>query len=193
MPKDRDQQTPLDAEDREQLERRRGPGTAGTGHDLLPGEAGGPVHRMEVTSAAFEPGDRIPERYGHDADNISPPLEWSEVPESAAELALLCEDPDAPQGTFVHWVLSGIPPSVTGIAEGVGTPGQAVPGVNDFGELGWGGPAPPPGDGPHRYVFTLFAASEPLELKPGATARDLRDALAGNELARGELVATAER
>lgn len=194
MPKDREQQTPVDPDDRERLERNRGQGTAGTGQDLLPGEPGGPgPQQLELTSPAFEEGDRIPERFAHDTGNTTPPLEWSGVPDETAELVLLCEDPDAPRGTFVHWVVTGIHPSATGIPEGTGTPAGAVAGANGFGEVGWGGPAPPPGDGPHRYVFTLVAVGKPLGLPPGATAADVHNALDGHELARGQLIGTFER
>lgn len=193
MPKDRDQQTPVEPEDEERLERHRGQGTAGTGEDLLPSERRGVPEEIELTSPAFEDGDSIPRQYTPDGDDTTPPLEWSGVPDDAAELALLCEDPDAPQGTVAHWVLAGIHPSTTGIAEGVGRPAGAVEGTNDHGQTGWRGPSPPPGDGPHRYIFTLSATSEPLDLPPGATADDLHTALAGKELARGELVGTYER
>jgi Raf kinase inhibitor-like YbhB/YbcL family protein len=192
VPKHRDQQTPLDPEDRDRLERTRGQGTAGTGEDLLPGEAGGPPVRLEVTSLAFEDGEALPRRCAHDDENVSPPLEWSAAPDGTVELAVVCEDLDAPTGRFTHWVLSGIDPSATGVEEGE-VPTGAVVGANGFGEIGWGGPQPPAGDGPHRYLFTVFASSAPLELATGAGADDLRDALEDNELARGELIGMAER
>jgi Raf kinase inhibitor-like YbhB/YbcL family protein len=192
MPKDREQQTPLDPDDRTRIERTRGHGTTGSGEDLLPGEPGGPPHRIDLASDAFEDGDSLPPRYAHDRDNLSPPLEWSQPPQGTAELAVLCEDPDAPSGVFTHWVLAGLDPADTGLAEGEVPPG-AIVGFNDFGEPGWGGPQPPPGDGPHRYVFTLFAASSPLHMPEDGSADDLRMALEGKELARGELVGMAER
>ena len=192
VPKDREQQTPFDPEDRDRLERTRGQGTSGTGEDLLPGEAGGPPKRLELRSDAFDDGETLPDRFAHDRDNVSPPLDWSPPPEGTAELALLCEDLDAPSGVFTHWVLAGIDPSATGVAEGE-LPIGAVEGVNGFGEIGWGGPQPPPGDGPHRYVFTVVASSTPLDLPTGADDGVLRDALEGHELARGELIAIAER
>jgi Raf kinase inhibitor-like YbhB/YbcL family protein len=192
MPKDREQQTPVDLDDRARLEAHRGQGTAGTGRDLLPGEAGGPPRRIELTSAAFEDGDRIPDRFGRDGDDVSPPLEWAGVPDGTVELALLCEDPDAPGGAFTHWVLTGIEPSVTEVAEGT-APAGAIEGVNGFGDVGWGGPGPPPGDSPHRYIFTLFALSEPLGLPPGSTSDDVRTAVAERQLAEGRLVGVFER
>jgi Raf kinase inhibitor-like YbhB/YbcL family protein len=192
MAKDRDQQTPVDPEDRERMAEHRGRGTAGSGADLLPGEAGGPLERIELTSTAFDDGDILPSRFAHDAENLSPPLEWSDVPPGTQELALLCQDPDAPSGLFTHWVVAAIDPTITAVDEGELPPG-AVAGLNDFGEEGWGGPAPPPGDGPHRYVFTLFASSESLDLDPGASADDLLESLDGIELAQGSLLGRYER
>lgn len=185
--------TPADLDDRARLEGHRGQGTAGTGRDVLPGERGGPAPgRIELRSPAFDDGTRLPRRFAHDAGNVSPPLEWFDVPDGAAELALLCEDPDAPSGTFTHWVLTGLDPRATHLDEGA-VPPAAVAGRNDFGEVGWSGPEPPVGHGAHRYVFTLVAASEPLGLDEGADADAVRSAAAGHELARGELVGTYER
>jgi Raf kinase inhibitor-like YbhB/YbcL family protein len=193
MPKDRDQMTPADPDDRALLERTRGQGTAGTGEDVLPSERGGPVpSRLELRSPAFDDGAPLPRRFAHDADNVSPPLEWFDVPDGTAELALVCEDPDAPSGTFTHWVVAGLDPGSTQLDEG-SVPATAVDGLNDFGELGWSGPEPPVGHGPHRYVFTLVASSERLDLDEGADAATVRTAAAGKELAIGELVGTYER
>lgn len=186
MPKDRDQQTPADPDDAERLAATRGQGTAGSGMDLLPGEAGAPVGVLEVSSEAFDDGDALPERFARERDDVSPPLDWSGVPAQTAELALVCEDPDAPGGPFTHWIVTGIDPSTTGVAEG-SVPAGATVGTNDFGEVGWGGPRPPRGDDAHRYVFTVFASAVPLDLAPEADPDDLRAALAGNEVARGEL------
>jgi Raf kinase inhibitor-like YbhB/YbcL family protein len=148
-----------------------------------PPEGGG----IELRSAAFNDHTLIPDRYSAEGDNISPPLEWSQPPDGTEELALVCEDPDAPGGTFVHWVLSGIPAGSRGMEQGT-VPDGAVAGRNDFGELGWGGPRPPVGDDSHRYFFRLYAADRPLGLREGATAADLRSALDGHELALGNLV-----
>jgi Raf kinase inhibitor-like YbhB/YbcL family protein len=114
------------------------------------------------------------------------------VPEQAVELAVLCEDPDAPGGRFTHWVLAGLEPTAPGLAEGE-RPAAAVEGRNDFGEDGYSGPLPPVGDGPHRYLFRVFAASAPLGLTAGASAQELRHALAGKELASSTLVGTYQR
>ena len=184
MPEDRDQQAPVDPEGRGR--------SSGSGADPLPGQAGGPLERIELTSPAFDDGDVLPSRFAHDRENLSPPLEWSDVPPGTQEQALLCQDPDAPSGLFTHWVLAGIDPTITAIDEGEMPPGS-VAGLNDFGEVGWGGPEPPRGHGPHRYVFTLFAASEPLDLTQGASADDLLEALDGVELAQGSLLGRYER
>src|SRR5437016_4160662 len=134
------------------------------------------METIELRSPSFNDHAPIPPRHGHDQENVSPPLEWSNVPDGAAELALVCEDPDAPGRTFVHWVLAGIDPSVGGLNEGE-VPGGAVEGTNDFGEKGWGGPQPPPGDDAHRYFFRLSASSAALNLTAGASADELRAAL----------------
>jgi Raf kinase inhibitor-like YbhB/YbcL family protein len=147
---------------------------------------------IELRSPSFGDHQPIPARHARDHDNLSPALEWTGVPEGAAELAVLCEDPDAPRGTFVHWVLAGLEPTAPGLAEGE-HPAGAAEGRNDFGEEGYGGPQPPVGDPPHRYVFRVFAVSAPLGLTPGASAADLRRALEGKELASGALVGTYQR
>ena len=147
---------------------------------------------IELRSPSFGDHQPIPARHAKDHDNLSPALEWSGVPQEAVELALLCDDPDAPRGTFTHWVLAGLQPTVTGLAEGE-HPAAAVAGRNDFGEEGYSGPLPPVGHGLHRYVFRVFATSAPLGLMAGASADDLRRALAGKELASGTLVGTYQR
>ena len=147
---------------------------------------------IELRSPSFGDHQPIPARHAKDHDNLSPPLEWSGVPEEAAELAVLCEDPDAPRGTFVHWVLAGLQPTAPRLAEGE-HPAGAVEGRNDFGEEGYGGPLPPVGDPPHRYFFRVYAASAPLGLTGAPSAEELRRALEGKELASGTLVGTYQR
>ena len=147
---------------------------------------------IELRSPSFGDHQPIPARHAKDQENLSPALEWSGVPEEAAELAVLCEDPDAPGGIFIHWVLAGLQPTAPGLAVGE-HPAAAVEGRNDFGEEGYSGPRPPVGDGPHRYVFRVFAAAAPLGLVAGASADDLRRALEGKELASGTLTGTYQR
>jgi Raf kinase inhibitor-like YbhB/YbcL family protein len=146
---------------------------------------------IELRSPGISDHAPIARRYARDGGNVSPALEWSGVPDGTVELALLCEDPDAPSGTFTHWALAGIDPATTGVAENE-TPG-AVVGTNDFGERGYGGPQPPVGDDAHRYVFRIIAASEPLGLRPGFSGEDLRRAVAGKELASGTLIGLYQR
>jgi Raf kinase inhibitor-like YbhB/YbcL family protein len=145
-----------------------------------------------LRSPSFGDHQPIPARQAKDHDNLSPALEWSGMPEGTVELAVLCEDPDAPRGTFTHWVLAGLEPTATGLVEGE-RPAGAVEGRNDFAEEGYGGPQPPVGDDPHRYFFQVYAASAPLGLQAAASADDLRRALEGKELASGTLVGTYQR
>ena len=137
---------------------------------------------MELTSAAFDDGGPIPARYTCDAEDVSPPLRWSGAPDGTTGFALIVDDPDA-RG-FVHWVLADIPGDVTELGEGEGD-SVGTPGVNDFGRSGWGGPCPPRGE--HRYVFTLYALSEPLGLGSGASADAVRRALEGRVLGEATL------
>jgi Raf kinase inhibitor-like YbhB/YbcL family protein len=111
---------------------------------------------LELDSSALSDGETVPVRFTCDGDNISPPLGWSGVPEGATELRLGLTDPDAPSGTFTHWLVDGIDPSSSGVDEG-GVPAGGTEGTNSFGEKGYGGPCPPRGGGPHRYVFTVEA------------------------------------
>ena len=146
---------------------------------------------IELRSSAFSDQSAIPQDYSLDAGNISPPLEWSGVPAEAAELALVCEDPDAPGGTFVHWLLAGITPGTRGLGTGEVLTGT-VPGRNDYGMSGYGGPHPPPGK-PHHYVFRLYALSQPSGLSQGFTAKDLQRTLKNKVLATGTLTGTYAR
>jgi Raf kinase inhibitor-like YbhB/YbcL family protein len=146
----------------------------------MPGE-------IEVRSAAFSDHALIPNRYSYEGGNVSPPLEWGGIPAETSELVLLCEDPDAPSGTFTHWVVTNISPATTGVAEDA-LPEGGRPGRNGFGQSGWGGPRPPVGDDPHRYFFRLCAADTPLGLGEGATSEQVHAALDGHTLAHGTLV-----
>jgi Raf kinase inhibitor-like YbhB/YbcL family protein len=141
---------------------------------------------IELQSPAFEDGAPMPERFARLHGNVSPPLRWSGVPEAAIELALIVQDPDAPSGTFTHWIVAGLDPGLEGLEEGR-VPVGAVEGDNDFGEDGYGGPEPPPGDPPHHYVFMLLALGEESELTDGAAADDFFDAVEGKELDQGRL------
>jgi Raf kinase inhibitor-like YbhB/YbcL family protein len=151
---------------------------------------------LELTSTAFREGEAIPEEYTADGRNTSPPLTWSDPPPGTRSLALVCEDPDAPRGTFTHWVVFNLPAESRELGEGV--PGEAtlpngtVQGTNGFGHVGYGGPSPPAGN-PHHYHFRLFALDCPLDLKPGATKDRLLKAGKGHILGEAELVGTYGR
>jgi hypothetical protein len=123
-------------------------------------------------------------------------LQWSNVPPAAKSLALICDDPDAPMGVWVHWVIYDLPPSTAGLSEDAPKSPElasgARQGVNDFTRLGYGGPAPPPGR-PHRYFFKLYALDLKPGLKPGLTKKELLKAMEGHVLAEGQLMGTYQR
>lgn len=151
---------------------------------------------LTITSPAFQDGAAIPSQYTCEGNDISPPLEWSGVPAGARSLALLCDDPDAPRKTWVHWVLWAIPPDRTSLPEGLpakaALKGVGSQGKNDFGRLGYGGPCPPPGK-PHRYFFKLFALDCEVNLGAGAGKRELEQSMQGHVLAQGQLVGKFHR
>jgi Raf kinase inhibitor-like YbhB/YbcL family protein len=142
---------------------------------------------IDLESAAFNDHDLIPRRYAKGGEDVSPPLTWSGVPDGTNELVLLCEDPDAPSGTFVHWLVTGIDPHSEGVETGA-TPAGGTPRTNGFGKRGWGGPHPPAGDSAHRYFFRLYALPKPLSLRRHATADDVHAAVDRAQLASGTLV-----
>ena len=147
---------------------------------------------LTLTSPAFADNEFIPVQYTCDGDNISPPLEWSDVPEGTAELVLLLEDPRGPGGSQVYWALFGLDPASGGLEEGK-VPASAVGGKNDYGRTDWAGPCPPFGKA-HFYIFTLLALSEPSGLTEGASPRkDLPYALSGKVIAQAELTGQYRR
>ncbi|MGH8934759.1 MAG: YbhB/YbcL family Raf kinase inhibitor-like protein [Acidimicrobiia bacterium] len=159
------------------------------------GDLGGPATApgsITLTSPAFADGEPIPERFTCEGEDVSPPLEWSGVPEGTAGLALIMDDPDAPGGTFTHWVIFGLDAGLTRLEEGA-DPGGAVQGMTSFGEVGYGGPCPPPGDPPHTYVFELHALSAHVDLAEGAAIEQVRAAVAEASLGAGRLTGTYGR
>lgn len=150
---------------------------------------------MKLTSKAFAPGEMIPKKYTCDGPDVSPPLAWAEVPEGTRSLALICDDPDAPVGTWVHWVYYNIPPDIDGLPENVSTQDKPVSGgmqgINDFRRKGYGGPCPP--GGTHRYYFKLYALDIKLNLKAGANKQTLLEAMQGHVRAETELVGKYRR
>lgn len=147
---------------------------------------------IKLTSPAFADHAEIPRRYTGEGENISPPLTWTAAPEGTAELLLLCEDPDAPRGSFLHWLVTGIDPWTGGVEEGQ-TPHGGRSWPNGFGDTGWGGPMPPPGHGSHRYFFRLYALAQPVRLHDRPTVDAVHGAVRDMELASGTLVGTYQR
>lgn len=148
-----------------------------------------------IDSPAFEDGHSIPPKYARDGDNLSPPLQWRGVPPGAQSLALVVEDPDAPNGTFHHWLLYNINPAAGSLPEGVRNI-RALNlgcGVNDFGKPRYDGPQPPKGDRPHHYHFRLMALDVPdLNLPPSAKAEEVLTRAREHEIGEAELVGTFE-
>src|SRR5579863_5376862 len=142
---------------------------------------------LKLTVSAFQEGAAIPKQYTCEGSDLSPSIEWSGEPAGTQSFALIVDDPDAPVGTWNHWLLYDIQASAHALAQGF-QPGQAgASGVNDFGKPGYGGPCPPKGRGPHRYFFRLYAVSAlSLGLKPGASRADIDRALKGHVLAEAQ-------
>lgn len=162
---------------------------------------------MKLTSSAFQEGTKIDARHTTEGDDISPPLAWTDVPQGTHSLALICDDPDAPSPQrpatepWVHWVIFNIPADVSGLPQGISREPESgqVPGarqgVNSWpnDNVGYRGPAPPPGSGQHRYFFKLYALDTVLELDAGATRQQMVEAMAGHILGEGQLMGVYER
>ena len=150
---------------------------------------------MQLTSAAFEPGGMIPAKYTCDGPDVSPPLSWTEVPPDTRSFALIADDPDAPVGTWVHWVLWNIPASAGSLEENLPKTASlangAQQGTTDFRRIGYGGPCPP--SGTHRYFFKLYALDIMLDLPSSTTKQDLERAMKGHILAQTELMGKYRR
>lgn len=150
-----------------------------------------------LTSTAFKEGEAIPTQFTCDGTNISPPLSWSGVPDGTQSLALLVNDPDAPSGTFTHWVLFDLTADSEGLPEN--RPNDQVlengarQGTNDFGSIGYGGPCPPTGHGSHRYFFRLYALDAELTLNKSATGEDFLAAVKDHIIAETHLMGNYER
>lgn len=145
---------------------------------------------MELKSLAFEAGGIIPKKYTCDGPDVSPPLSWADVPAGTKSLALIADDPDAPMGTWVHWVAWNIPATGRALEEDVPTrdvlPNGMKQGTTDFRRIGYGGPCPP--SGTHRYFFKLYALDTTLNLPPSTTKKDLEKAMQGRILKQAELM-----
>ena len=151
---------------------------------------GGSAMSFAVKSTAFEEGGTVPKKYTCDGTDVSPELMWSGIPAGTQALALIADDPDAPVGTWTHWISWNIPPG-HGLAEAAAKTETLSDGTrqgkNDFKRIGYGGPCPPPGK-PHRYFFKLYALDSKLDLKPGAARRELESAMQGHVLAQTQLM-----
>ncbi|RMD46073.1 MAG: YbhB/YbcL family Raf kinase inhibitor-like protein [Aquificota bacterium] len=151
---------------------------------------------FKITSPAFKYGDFIPVKYTCDGKDLSPPLQWENTPKGTKSFVLIVEDPDAPMGTFTHWIVYDIPALSTGIAEDFPKKIEVKgikQGINDFGRVGYGGPCPPPGK-PHRYFFKLFAIDIPsLNLKGGATKSEVIKSLNGHIIGTTQIMGLYRR
>jgi hypothetical protein len=155
---------------------------------------------LSLTSSAFAAGEKVPLRYTGDGEDVSPPLVWIGLPLATAELALVCDDPDAPTPEpWVHWIIYGLNPALTGLPEAVPAAGGATKpfayrqGKNSWGKIGYGGPYPPKGHGVHHYRFTLYALDKPLETDTGLDRPGLLRAMQGAILSQATLTGTYER
>jgi Raf kinase inhibitor-like YbhB/YbcL family protein len=149
-----------------------------------------PVPTLALTSSGFENGGTIPERYTCSGHNESPALEWTGIPRGSRSLVLILDDPDAPMGIFVHWVVYNLSPAADGLPErmlATASVAGSEQGVNGQGEIGYIGPCPPPGK-PHHYHFRLYALDRKLELKIGATAHQVEEAIKGHVLGSAVLI-----
>lgn len=144
---------------------------------------------MQIDSPAFEHHNSIPKKYTCEGQNVSPPLNIHDIPKGTKSLALIVDDPDAPSGIFVHWVVWNIAPDTTMIAEGAHVVNQ---GKNHYREVGYKGPCPPPG-APHRYFFKLYSLDTRIDLSNGSSKEQLEDAMEGHILGRAEIVGTYQR
>ena len=149
-----------------------------------------------LSSSSFREGERIPQQYTCEGDDLSPPLTWSDPPSGTKSLALIMDDPDAPMGTWVHWVLYNLPPTARQLPEALPKdlklPDGGLQGVNDFGRSGYGGPCPPRGPA-HRYFFKLYALDVNVTLPPKATKAQLERAMDGHLLAQTQLIGRYQR
>jgi hypothetical protein len=155
-----------------------------------------PATKIQITSDVFADGQPIPAKYTCDGQGVSLPLTWTNAPADAKSFVLIADDPDAPGGAWVHWVIYNLPPTATSLAENMSPspqlPDGAKQGINDFGQTGYGGPCPPPGK-PHRYFFKIYALDTTLGLNSGTTKNELLKTMNGHVLAEGQLWGTYQR
>ncbi|MDD5291900.1 MAG: YbhB/YbcL family Raf kinase inhibitor-like protein [Candidatus Omnitrophica bacterium] len=151
---------------------------------------------LELKSPAFHDGESFPKKYTCQGEDASPPLIWLNVSQQAKSFALICDDPDAPAGVWVHWVIYDIPVESSDLPEGIKNvkilPDNLKQGINDSGDIGYGGPCPPPGK-VHRYVFKLYCLDEMLNLSPGLTKQELLSKISGHIIEEAKLTGLYER
>lgn len=154
------------------------------------------MEKISVSAEAFKEGEMIPAKFTCDGKDVSPSLTWKGIPANTKSNVLIMDDPDAPGGTFVHWVIFNIPGGTDKLPEGIPRnltlADGSIQGTTSFGRAGYGGPCPPPGK-PHRYYFKLYALDAKLNLQPGVTKKDVENAMSGHILAKGELMAKYKR
>lgn len=171
----------------------RGPATVIA---TIAGEVGVNTMAFAISSASFSAGGDIPKKFTCDGPDLSPELSWTDAPAGVRSFALIADDPDAPVGTWTHWVLFDLPPQTTGLPEGVAKvdelPSGGRQGRNDFRKIGYGGPCPPPGK-PHRYFFKLYALDRLLNLKPGSSKQEAEQAMQGHIVGQTELMGKYRR
>lgn len=144
---------------------------------------------MKISSPAFGNGETIPRKHTCDGENVPPKLTWSGAPEGVRSFTLIADDPDAPNGHFVHWIVYDLPPDTTQLPESAALPDGAQLGMNDFRKAAYGGPCPPPGQS-HRYYFRLYALDRTLSLGKGARREDVLEAMQGHILGQAEIMCT---
>ncbi|MFA6923175.1 MAG: YbhB/YbcL family Raf kinase inhibitor-like protein [Bacteroidales bacterium] len=151
--------------------------------------------KIVLKSNGFNDGEMMPAKFSCDGENVSPPLSWDSVPEKAKTFAIICDDPDAPMKTWVHWVIFNIPSNVKELKEGMKKDAvlgnKIIQGTTDFGKSGYGGPCPP--GGTHRYFFKIYALDCEMNLKAATTKEQLLKAMEGHILAQGELIGKYKR
>lgn len=150
------------------------------------------IGELEISSSAFEPHGRIPDRHTDAGEDVSPELSWSGAPDGTKQLAVICHDPDAPlPHGFAHWVVYEIPADTWGIPEGGGS--SFVEGENDNGNQGWNGPAPPEGHGVHHYYFWVYALDTEIDAEPGLSRAELLERIGDHVIEQARVVGTCER
>jgi Raf kinase inhibitor-like YbhB/YbcL family protein len=154
------------------------------------------MENISIYVDGFKDGTTIPDVYTCKGKDISPSLSWKEIPAGTKSIALIMDDPDAPGGTFVHWVLYNVPENTQKLPEGIQhdktLPDGSMQGITDFGRTGYGGPCPPPGK-PHRYYFKIYALDSKINLPPGALKKQLENEMSGHILAKGEIIGIYKR